>query len=423
MKFSMIIFTLLSLALSCNVHCRLLCESLNGFKSCYESCGCAAEFNSPVSLALKTEYYQLIQTLTKCQITKAEYCPYGNSYTACLSQLNCQILVDGFALQAQIPPHLLKAVQPVALNPSYLSYESLECSECAYYYYANDYYECAYWNCREQMMKKAEFLRQGRSSSKEAGLCKDCGGYAIDNDFVNCVWFYCKDEIVDKVVLLKEMPMPIILVENTTSCSDCEDFVFADDYYDCVITYCDEEVLSKDVLFASSQLNNPQDTCDLCANLNSEGFTSCAYFQCRERILKLASDIIPSEKGSAILKLTSCDDCKFYTGEDYDTCEYYYCNGRQPTIKMHLTLPSIQIVSGAASPRYTEENLQLAEMTNNIYIIDQHNHYQNGFSFLILVGVILLICAVGLLFYKNSINQVKVLSDTNESHVSYHIIV
>lgn len=382
MKIIPIILPFFLAASACLENCNFLCDSLNGASSCYTSCGCPSKIPSKVPSELKSELQSLIRTSTQCKIDEIHECTLENN-SACLTEKNCGFLTDAYSLLSIVPTRLLKAVEPLSLNSAKFIEMASECDECAYYYYADEYYMCAFLNCRGEILDRSSFLREKNLAKLEDNTCMDCGGYGTsDEEFVNCVWFYCKSEIIDKKVLLKKKSE--INLETETTCEDCETFVYADDYYNCIYNYCDEELAIKNEL--------SEGLCGLCEGQED---VTCIYYQCKEEILSKMTEL-----GKGGIKLTKCEDCKFYTGENYDICVYYYCNGEN--------LEDVKI-------------METSDLGEKIVNLEGKN---NGLCYLI--GVLGFITALGVLKMaqklksKNPVSRVPV---PEESQAPYTILL
>lgn len=176
----LIILFFFQFALSCDMSCRMGCDTFNGLSDCYTYCGCTFKYSPiPISSDLKesvAEYQLAIYKDLHCADAYLESCQ-GTSLEQvdCLKQNGCKI-ENGEALMASVPKELWIAVQPSAIsyivNSDQLEkYESYQ--ECANYCYeicvnSKDSSETCSQNCMLQFCYSYDYTSAGYYESQIA---------------------------------------------------------------------------------------------------------------------------------------------------------------------------------------------------------------------------------------------------------------
>jgi hypothetical protein len=296
---------------ACNQRCNTLCQKLNGKISCFEGCGC-----TPM---LKSEEKNSLQEL------------------------------NGFNIISVTPPHLWTAVQPVALKlNNFNSGKFNQCGTCLYLYSSENYYECVYWNCRQSIHEKSQFINKIQK--------KNLTGLSYDEK-IDYIWFYYRKDLLDKSILFKEFYVPELdQANNDDLCKDCESLVYADDYYNCVLRYC-RQATSKISLF-----NNTIQVSGLCSHCKDleESYYQCVSFYCKDEVLTNAYKDTETQA-----KLTKCEDCKYTTDGNYDNCRIYYCEEKTSVPRL---LSSEEFYSADGTIQNAKQSYEIATIAIQVCI-------------------------------------------------------
>ncbi|OMJ89714.1 hypothetical protein SteCoe_8079 [Stentor coeruleus] len=214
------------------------------------------------------------------------------------------------------------------------------CDDCwTYYYYGyltyNEYYNCAYYYCKENEIKTAEKTELSVKTEK-LYYCDDCYyyysyGYFTYSEYYNCVYYYCKEKVLELTATTKKTSD--LVSENSVSF----DYCYYCGNYDCYYYYCKSEVMSKLDMKAESAIENNQELtkCDNCYYLYYYGYFTyndyayCYYWYCKNEILsqvdlhKRTTSLVAKEK--ADIKTYTAETCYFFEYKTVYGYDYYYC--------------------------------------------------------------------------------------------------
>ena len=169
---------------SCDSKCSSLCSYLNGNDLCYTNCGCLGQKQEKISLEEKSEFTALIKLSSGCDYDKVQSCSYSAEYYKCLENVGCLVAAEGFKLLSSVHPKLWKAAEPHSLITTKIPI-NLYCEECDDYY-DEEYEECAFWNCRQEIIEFSQNLK----NYKEVDELRICKNFEKNDEFVSCIWFY-----------------------------------------------------------------------------------------------------------------------------------------------------------------------------------------------------------------------------------------
>jgi hypothetical protein len=236
--------------------------------------------------------------------------------------------------------------QELKINSVQTSY----CDDCwTYYYYGyltyNEYYNCAYYYCKESQIKsidlKAEKTELTKANSEKLYYCDDCYyyyvyGYLTYSEYYNCVYYYCKDNVLELTATTKKTSD--LVSENGVAfdyCYECS--IYTDSSYECYYYWCKNEVMNKLDMKAESAISKGQELtkCDNCYYLYYYGYTTyndysyCYYWYCKNEILsqvdlhKRTLSLVSGEK--ADIKTYTAESCNYFDYASVYGYDYYYC--------------------------------------------------------------------------------------------------
>ncbi|OMJ92188.1 hypothetical protein SteCoe_5060 [Stentor coeruleus] len=218
------------------------------------------------------------------------------------------------------------------------------CDACYYYYTGDEYLECVYYYCKEEIIdgnKLFDGNAKPTSEPVELNACDDCYWYyyyGYTSTYYDCVYAYCKEEVLTlseknfkgKLSFVREMPE--ILYSN---CELCDYYYTGDAWYDCIYYYCKDEILDTQQLIKSNGANIDKADLSRCTNYcyynyylgyyTYTEYSNCYYYYCRNEVASIYKELytknfIKTKKES---ELYSCSSCH------YDYYEYayhcYYC--------------------------------------------------------------------------------------------------